>query len=74
MFEREIKKKKDTRQLPPGQKVIDKALRWGVDHPAIVDDIPKLDGVAVNRRWGGGDVPSLGFEGVIGASAGGFGE
>jgi DMSO/TMAO reductase YedYZ molybdopterin-dependent catalytic subunit len=43
MFEREIKKEKDTRQLPPGQKVIDKALRWGIDHTAIVKDIPKLD-------------------------------
>ena len=43
MFEHEIKKEKDARQLPPGQKVIDKALRWGIDHPAIVDDIPKLD-------------------------------
>lgn len=43
MFEREIKKEKEIRQLPPGQKAIDKVMRWGIDHPAIVDDTPKLD-------------------------------
>jgi DMSO/TMAO reductase YedYZ molybdopterin-dependent catalytic subunit len=43
MFDRGITKEKDTRKLPPGQKTIKKALRWGIDHPAIVKDIPKLD-------------------------------
>jgi len=43
MFDRGIKKEKDARRLPPGQKTVDKVLRWGIDHPAIVKDIPKLD-------------------------------
>jgi DMSO/TMAO reductase YedYZ molybdopterin-dependent catalytic subunit len=35
---------KDTngRRLPPGQKPIDRILRWGTDHPGIISDNPHL--------------------------------
>jgi DMSO/TMAO reductase YedYZ molybdopterin-dependent catalytic subunit len=36
-------KNKETRTLPPGQRAIRKLLRWGIDHPAIVKTIPRLD-------------------------------
>lgn len=32
-----------TSSLPPGQKPIARILRWGIDHPALVKDIPALD-------------------------------
>jgi DMSO/TMAO reductase YedYZ molybdopterin-dependent catalytic subunit len=34
---------KSQRKLPPGQRQIDRILRWGIDHPGITADIPRLD-------------------------------
>jgi DMSO/TMAO reductase YedYZ molybdopterin-dependent catalytic subunit len=31
------------RKLPPGQRQIKRILRWGVDHPGITADTPRLD-------------------------------
>ncbi len=36
-------KNNEARTLPPGQKAIRSLLRWGIDHPAIVKTIPRLD-------------------------------
>jgi DMSO/TMAO reductase YedYZ molybdopterin-dependent catalytic subunit len=36
-------KNNEARTLPPGQRAIRKLLRWGIDHPAIVKTIPRLD-------------------------------
>ena len=33
--------------LPPGQKPIDRLLRWGKDHPTIGGSVPKID----LRKW-----------------------
>ena len=33
----------DSARLPPGQKWIDRILRWGVDHPGITPDNPKFN-------------------------------
>ena len=32
-----------TRKLPPGQRQIKRILRWGIDHPGITVDTPKID-------------------------------
>jgi DMSO/TMAO reductase YedYZ molybdopterin-dependent catalytic subunit len=34
---------KPKRTLPPNQRIVKKILRWGIDHPAIIPEIPKLN-------------------------------
>ncbi|MEE8631907.1 MAG: molybdopterin-dependent oxidoreductase, partial [Candidatus Bathyarchaeia archaeon] len=29
--------------LPPGQREIDRILRWNIDHPGIIEENPKVD-------------------------------
>jgi len=43
MVDRERTTDKAAPSLPPGQKTIARILRWGIDHPAIVQNIPRLD-------------------------------
>ena len=40
---RYLSKKKKGEALPPGQRVIDKILRWYRDHPGISDTPPRID-------------------------------
>ena len=35
--------KKSADRLPPGQRPIDRLLRWGIDHPGITRSNPKID-------------------------------
>src|SRR4030067_3719056 len=35
--------KKSADRLPPGQRPIDRLLRWGIDHPGIAPSNPKID-------------------------------
>ncbi len=35
--------KKGVSRLPPGQRPIDRLLRWGIDHPGIIRSNPKID-------------------------------
>jgi len=35
--------RKDVNKVPPGQEVIKRILRWGIDHPGISPIIPRID-------------------------------
>ena len=43
MSKRPFNKGKNSIKLPPGQRAVRRILRWGIDHPAIISEIPKLD-------------------------------
>jgi len=43
MSDQRSKRERDYGKLPPGQRVIGRILRWGIDHPAIVRKIPRID-------------------------------
>lgn len=49
------KKKKDTKKedLPPRQRWIPKLLRWGIDHPGIVKNLPQITKEEWMLRVGG---------------------
>ena len=38
-----MKLKKEERRMPPNQRPIKTILRWGIDHPGIVEKLPKID-------------------------------